>query len=273
MEKHGSGNLQQWEAILRWHQHYEVDDILSTHVQDFMQPPATPIQVPQVNREHKQAPSPSNPEQDIKTQPSKLNLRACDSLGALARYMEQIPCGLKHPGNNFVFADGHPDADLMVIGEAPGEQENREQKPFVGRSGLLLDQMLAAIGLSRHEPDPKKAVYITNVVPWRPPGNRKPSTVETELFRESVFRHIALQSPKCILAMGGSAATVLLNESTGITRLRGNLRMMQFDGHHVGVIATFHPAYLLRNPLAKREAYADLRTTQKHLATDNTIAQ
>lgn len=163
-------------------------------------------------------------------------------------------CSLKQGARNLVFADGDPRARVMVIGEAPGREEDREGLPFVGRSGQLLDRMLAAIGLSRRAEDPRAGAYITNVLPWRPPQNRDPSGDEAAKMLPFLFRHMELARPEFLLLLGSPAARAVLSAEFGVTRLRG--RWHEWRG--VPAIATFHPAALLRDPGKKREVWADL---------------
>ena len=171
-------------------------------------------------------------------------------------------CELKRGARNLVFADGNPAARLLVLGEAPGREEDREGRPFVGPAGQLLDRMFAAIGLDRASPDPAQAIYITNVLPWRPPENRDPSPEEVAMFRPFVLRHIALIDPDVIVTMGNTPLSCLFDEK-GILRARGKWR--EILGKPVLPMA--HPAYLLRNPEAKREAWADLLAVRHRLAT------
>lgn len=163
-------------------------------------------------------------------------------------------CALKRGARNLVFADGNPAARVMVIGEAPGREEDRAGLPFVGRSGQLLDRMLAAIGLARGHPDPARAVYITNVLPWRPPENREPSSDEIAMMTAFLLRHIELAGPDLLLLMGRTSAAALTGSGAGITRLRGS--WVEVAGRPA--LPTYHPAALLRNPLLKRDAWKDL---------------
>lgn len=163
---------------------------------------------------------------------------------------------LRHGARNLVFADGLPGARLMVVGEAPGSEEDRLGKPFVGRAGQLLDRMLAAIGLDRHAEDPAGAAYITNILPWRPLGNRTPSEAEVQAFLPFAERHIALARPEIVLALGGTAAKALLGTATGIRRLRG--AWMRHGATGLPLLPSLHPAYLLRQPAEKRHAWRDL---------------
>ena len=169
-------------------------------------------------------------------------------------------CGLKATATQLVFADGAPGARIMFVGEAPGGDEDRIGRPFVGRAGQLLDRMLAAIALDRTQ------VYIANVVPWRPPGNRTPTPQETAVCLPFIRRQIALSAPRIIVCLGGSATQTLLGVKEGITRARGVWREYQADdGATIPALAMFHPAYLLRTPAAKRQAWADLRKLRQAL--------
>ncbi len=169
-------------------------------------------------------------------------------------------CDLKKGARRTVFADGDPEARVMVIGEAPGRDEDRAGRPFVGRAGRLLDRMLAAIGLGRDAADAARAVYISNVLPWRPPQNREPTPAEIAMLLPFLERHIELAAPEVLIAMGNTPCQALLGRR-GITRLRGRW----VERHGLPVMPMFHPAYLLRNPAAKREAWADLLEVQARL--------
>ena len=188
---------------------------------------------------------------------------AADSLDALkdaiARF-DGMP--LKATATNLVFADGNPKARLMLVGEAPGGEEDRRGLPFVGVSGQLLDRMLAAIGHDR------TSCYITNIVNWRPPGNRKPSPAEMQLSLPFIARHIALVKPAILVLLGDTAAKTLTGRTEGITRLRGRWFELAVPGAGATIPAmpTFHPAYLLRSPGQKREAWMDLLAIKRRLA-------
>ncbi|MCX7888876.1 MAG: uracil-DNA glycosylase [Rhodobacteraceae bacterium] len=162
-------------------------------------------------------------------------------------------CELKRGARSFVFADGNPGARVMIVGEAPGREEDIEGRPFVGRAGQLLDRMFAAIGLSRSAPDPEAAIYITNVMPWRPPGNREPEPAEMAMMQPFLRRHVELAGPDILVLMGNTPCAALLGRR-GITRLRGTWT----EALGRPALPMTHPAYLLRNPEAKREAWADL---------------
>jgi uracil-DNA glycosylase family 4 len=161
-------------------------------------------------------------------------------------------CNLKFTAKSLVFADGNPNAPIMFVGEAPGREEDLEGLPFVGRSGQLLDRILAAIGLDR------TSVYIANVIPWRPPGNRDPSPMETEICRPFIERQIELVDPKVLVTLGNASSKALLKTQTGIMRLRGSWQPYPTaSGGEIPLMQTLHPAYLLRNPAHKKLVWRD----------------
>jgi DNA polymerase len=159
---------------------------------------------------------------------------------------------LKRTAKTTCFARGSDDAPLMLIGEAPGREEDLAGKPFVGRAGQLLDRMLATIGFD------ERHVYITNVVYWRPPGNRTPTPEEVEACAPFLARQIELVAPKVLVLLGGAAAKAMLGTSEGIMRLRGKWLNYSAGGATISTLATLHPAYLLRTPAAKKLAWRDL---------------
>jgi uracil-DNA glycosylase len=171
-------------------------------------------------------------------------------------------CALKNAATQLVFADGAPDARLMIVGEGPGAEEDRIGKPFVGKAGQLLDKMLAAIGLDRTK------VYIANVVPWRPPGNRTPTPQELALCLPFIRRQIELVSPDFLVLLGASSAQTLLNEKEGIMRLRGHWHDYDCGDRKIKALPMLHPAYLLRAPLKKAQAWRDLRSLRHALDAD-----
>jgi DNA polymerase len=178
----------------------------------------------------------------------------CKTLGELKAAVEAFDgCALKVTAKNTVFADGHPDASVMLIGEAPGRDEDLQGLPFVGRSGHLLDRMLNAIGLDR-----ASSAYITNVIFWRPPGNRPPTPEEAAICAPFLLRHIELKQPKVLLLLGGTPVKHVLNVEEGITRIRGRWGRFVANGVEIPTLPTFHPAYLLRQSSAKRQAWQDL---------------
>lgn len=188
------------------------------------------------------------------------SLDGVDTLDALRERMAAYDCALKKGAQNLVFADGNPSADLMIVGEAPGAEEDKTGLPFVGASGHLLDKMLASIGRDR------TSVYISNVVPWRPPFNRKPSEEETALLAPFIRRHIALVRPKVLLLLGGSSVSALLGVGEGITRVRGKWYVYRDGDLEIPAFPSFHPAFLLRSPAQKKAAWSDFLTIKKALS-------
>jgi uracil-DNA glycosylase len=170
-------------------------------------------------------------------------------------------CALKNTATQLVFSDGNPEADIMFVGEAPGADEDRIGRPFVGRAGQLLDKMLASIGLDRTK------VYIANVVPWRPPGNRTPTPAETAACLPFTRRQIELADPKILVCVGLPSAQTLLNVTEGIKRARGKWMSYEISpGRMIPAMAMLHPAYLLRTPADKKLSWQDLRMIAKELA-------
>jgi DNA polymerase len=195
------------------------------------------------------------------TEAARTAAGAAPDLPALKAAMEAFAhCPLKDTARQIVFADGHPEANLMIVGEAPGRDEDAQGKPFVGRAGQLLDRMLAAIGRDRQSPDPDTGVYITNMLPWRPPQNRDPTPEELSMLGPFVRRHIELAAPRALILMGNAACQGLTGQR-GITRLRG--QWTEVLGRPA--IPMFHPAYLLRKPGEKAKAWADLLALQARL--------
>jgi DNA polymerase len=186
--------------------------------------------------------------------------RGCATLEELKAALAAFDgCALKQTAKSLCFADGDPAGRIMLVGEAPGADEDRQGLPFVGVSGQLLDRMLAAIGLSR-----ARDVYIANIVPWRPPGNRTPSTQEMAICKPFIERQIELAAPDILVTLGGPSSQALLGVS-GIMASRGKWRAYQMGGREIPALPTLHPAYLLRNPIAKRQAWADMRALKAAL--------
>ena len=190
------------------------------------------------------------------------DLTTITSLDDLKTAMSELQgLSIKETAMNFVFGEGALQPPVMLIGEAPGEEEDRSGRPFVGPAGQLLEKMLASIGLTRAQ------VYITNVLPWRPPGNRTPKADEVATCLPYLMRHIELVQPKIILLLGGPAAKALLSKEESVTRLRGTW----WDYHSPGLgetrpaLVSYHPAYLLRTPAQKRESWRDLRLLKKKI--------
>ncbi len=230
-------------ALLRWYVDMGADEALS----------ATPL-----NRFRKDPPHPEPGTQPGAADPAA-SAKTLEELRAAVESFEG--CALRSTANRTVFADGNPESDLMLIGEAPGVDEDREGLPFVGRAGKLVDRMLSAIGRDRTN------TYITNVVFWRPPNNRAPTEEELASCLPFVRAHVALVRPRAVLLLGASAARSLLGSGTGgISTIRGQWRELRIgDLPPVPTLPTFHPAYLLRQPARKAEAWNDLRSLRRRL--------
>ncbi|MFB9270064.1 uracil-DNA glycosylase family protein [Bradyrhizobium erythrophlei] len=186
--------------------------------------------------------------------------RTAPTLDALRALLETFDgCALKHTATKLVFADGNPEARVMFVGEAPGRDEDIEGLPFVGRSGKLLDRMIAAIGLDRSK------AYIANVIPWRPPGNRTPTPQETQICLPFIQRQIELVNPDVLVTLGNPSTQALLGTREGIMRTRGKWFDYDTGTRAIRAIATFHPAYLLRSPSYKKMSWQDLRAIAKAL--------
>jgi uracil-DNA glycosylase family 4 len=186
--------------------------------------------------------------------------RTAPSLEVLRALLEKFEgCALKSTATRLVFADGNPQARIMFVGEAPGREEDIEGLPFVGRSGKLLDRMIAAIGLDRSN------AYIANVIPWRPPGNRTPTPQETQICLPFIQRQIELVNPDVLVTLGNPSTQTLLSTREGIMKTRGRWFDYDTGTRVIRALATFHPAYLLRSPSYKRMAWQDLRSIAKAL--------
>lgn len=200
---------------------------------------------------------------DISADGSSVQQTATKSINTLAELkeaMRKVEISIKDCALNMVFGVGNECADILLLGEAPGAEEDRQGIPFVGQSGQLLDKILGAVGLDRTK------VYITNILPWRPPGNRTPTLQEITLFRPYVIRHISLVSPKIVVCLGGTATKALLQTTQTMTQLRGRWsRIEELPG--IVILPTFHPAYLLRSPSQKREAWIDFLTVKNRALT------
>lgn len=184
----------------------------------------------------------------------------CDTLAELRSALAAFDgCPLSATATNLVFGDGNPGSELMLVGEGPGAEEDRAGLPFVGPSGQFLDRMLASVGLDRTR------YYITNLIPWRPPGNRNPTDSEIVVCLPFLLRHIALVRPKRLVLLGNMSVQSVLGTKTGITRMRGRWVEAQIEGLTVPALPMLHPAYLLRNHGAKREAWADMITLRRAL--------
>lgn len=210
------------------------------------------------------APSPAAPrtfgraasaQPDEAASDARARARQAKSLDELERILADFDaCPLRFTAKNLVFADGNPEARVMFLGEAPGADEDRIGKPFMGRSGQLLDKMMKAIGLDR------SSAYIGNIVPWRPPGNRNPTPQEVAVCRPFVERQIELVDPDIIVCLGAPATQTLTGTKDGILRTRGRLFPYALPNREVKLLATLHPAFLLRQPVQKRLAWRDFRS-------------
>ncbi len=245
-------------ALLRWHLDAGVDETIGDEpVNRYV---ALPAPVVQTSFATEQKPASIV----IAPQPTSAHIaQNCKTLAELKAAVESYDgCALKAFATRTVFADGQANAKVMVIGEAPGEDEDRQGLPFVGVSGKLLDRMLASVGLDR-----ATNTYITNIVFWRPPGNRKPTAEEIVLCMPFVQRQIEILDPAVILLVGGPSASTILANPQGITKLRGKWFEFESPGlsRPVPTMATFHPAYLLRSPNQKRLAWRDLLVFKQKL--------
>jgi len=243
--------------LLQWYVAMGVDEAIGEIPVDRLTPaPAPAAAAPPTLA----PPTPAPPRPEVAASADVASARrsaaAAHSLAELAAAVASFEgCGLKRTATNTVFADGNEKAAVMVIGEAPGADEDRLGRPFVGRSGQLLDRMLAAIGLSRAE-----NVYITNILFWRPPGNRKPTEAEIAACLPFVWRHIALLAPRILVLCGGTATSALLGRAEGITKLRGRWFDLALPGSErvIPTLTTYHPSFLLRAPARKSEAWRDI---------------
>lgn len=257
-------------ALLHWYAEMGVDEAVSSSASDFASWTRNdPAAAPRIDavRTAKPAENPTSVTEtpalstDEAIKAAEAAAAACDSFEALTAAVQAFEgCPLKSGAKNTVFTDGVPGADLLVIGEAPGRDEDRLGKPFVGRAGQLLDRMLAAIGRSR-----ESNALISNVIFWRPPANRTPTALETAICRPFVDRLIELTAPKAVLIAGGAPLQAMLGV-TGIMRARGVWREIETaGGQRVPALPTYHPAFLLRQPAGKRLAWADLQSLEQRL--------
>ena len=189
----------------------------------------------------------------------KSKVKEITTLAELKKVISSVDISIKNCALNMVFGTGNEKADVLLLGEAPGAEEDKQGLPFVGQSGQLLDKILASVGFSREE------VYITNILPWRPPGNRTPTLDEIVLFRPYVLKHISIINPKIVVCLGGTASKALLQTNQSMSQLRG--KWVKIEGIDAEILPTFHPAYLLRSPSQKREAWLDFLIVQQKLET------
>jgi DNA polymerase len=224
-------------------------------------PRAAPARTPEI-KSAPAAPLPSAapPAPDIAAMEAREAVKNVQTLEELRAALAAFQgCALRATATQMVFADGNPEARLMLVGEAPGRDEDIEGLPFVGRSGKLLDRMLAAIGIDRTQ------AYIANIIPWRPPGNRTPTPQESQICLPFIRKQIELVDPDVLVCLGGPSATTLLGIKEGITKSRGRWYGYDTGKREIRALPTFHPAFLLRSPLQKRLAWRDLLAVKKAL--------
>lgn len=276
------------ESLLRWYVDQGIDEAIGEEAIDrFALPPPqhqaaplpsqpapaaapTPIR-PAPTRPAPTRPAPAAPaplrgpvpiESPQLVEDARALAQRCNSVEELEAAVRAFDgCALKRTAKNTVFADGVVGSPVMIVGEAPGADEDRLGKPFVGVSGQLMDRMFDAIGMSR-----ERDLYITNILFWRPPGNRTPTLAEQAICMAFTRRHIELAQPKVLVLAGGTAAKSVLDTTEGIMRLRGKWTTLALDnGSSVPTLPTFHPAYLLRTPASKRQSWSDLLSLDKKL--------
>ena len=268
------------ESLLRWYVDQGIDEAIGEEAIDRFAVPA-PQAVPATSSPAPAEPTPirSVPTRSTPAAPSPLRgpvpiespqlvedaralAQRCSSVEELEAAVRAFDgCALKRTAKNTVFADGVVGSAVMIVGEAPGADEDRLGKPFVGVSGQLKDRMFDAIGMSR-----ERDLYITNILFWRPPGNRTPTLAEQAVCMAFTRRHIELARPKVLVLAGGTAAKSVLDTNEGIMRLRGKWTSLGLDdGSAVPTLPTFHPAYLLRTPASKRQSWSDLLSLDKKL--------
>jgi len=251
--------------LLHWYVDAGIDEALGSEPVDRLAPRPAPSASPPAERS---AASTDRSDQGglvSRDEMARTARAAAETATSLTELREALAafegCALKKTAKNLVFGDGNPAGPLMFIGEAPGGEEDRQGTPFVGPAGKLLDLMLAAIGLGRDQ------AYITNILPWRPPGNRSPTDAEITACLPFVKRHIELVGPKILILVGGTAAKTLLNRTQGIMRLRGHWYTYETGDpiRQIDTRAILHPAYLLRTPAQKRETWLDLLEIKRRL--------
>ena len=264
------------ESLLRWYVDKGIDEAIGEDAIDrFAAPAPQPTPLP-VQQRAPAAPTPIRPAPAAAAPPrgpvpiespqlvedARALAQRCNSVEELEAAVRAFEgCALKRTAKNTVFADGVAGSPVMVVGEAPGADEDRLGKPFVGVSGQLMDRMFEAIGMSR-----ERDLYITNILFWRPPGNRTPTLAEQAICMAFTRRHIELARPKVLVLAGGTAAKSVLYTTEGIMRLRGKWTNLSLDdGSAVPTLPTFHPAYLLRTPASKRQSWLDLLSLDKKL--------
>ncbi len=258
-------------AALEWYLDHGVTDALADSPQDRTAWLTAPMLLPAKTETVAAQPPVSNAPAFLGTSEARTE---AVKLAAAAKTLEELREALaafegfsiKKTATNLVFSDGNPNAPIMLVGEAPGADEDRLGKPFVGVSGQLLDKILKSIGLDRQEEDPTKSVYISNILNWRPPGNRTPSPAEIELALPFIERHIQIARPKILIFCGAVAAKALLNSEQGISKLRSRWHdyktltpeLMTLCTDSFPALCTYHPSYLLRTPAQKKYSWGDM---------------
>ena len=264
------------ESLLRWYVDQGIDESIGEEAVDRFAAPAPQAAPPPIQQQAPVAPTPIRPapatpaplrgpvpiESPQLVEDARALAQRCNSVEELEAAVRAFEgCALKRTAKNTVFADGVVGSPVMIVGEAPGADEDRLGKPFVGVSGQLMDRMFEAIGMSR-----ERDLYITNILFWRPPGNRTPTLAEQAICMAFTRRHIELARPKVLVLAGGTAAKSVLDTTEGIMRLRGKWTSLSLDdGSAVPTLPTFHPAYLLRTPASKRQSWSDLLSLDKKL--------
>lgn len=260
---------------LQWHIDHGADDLwLDAPVDRTAMP-----DIPRMVAKEKAKPAPIAPIQDNSAPAADMMGSAeaiveaqklaagCQSLEELKTAIQNFEgLSVKKTATNMVFSDGNASAKIMLVGEAPGADEDIQGKPFVGLSGQLLDRILACINLSRESEDSSKSVYISNILNWRPPGNRTPTQAEMDISLAFIKRHIELINPDMLILCGGVSAKTLLQSSETISKLRGKFHDYQCGERIIPAMATYHPAYLLRTPAQKKAVWADMLMLQDKLS-------
>lgn len=263
---------------LEWYVEAGITDVSSDAPANFFEQSKASLKAPAAAPQRQNAPVMREETRDFSAPPMRVSqslsaaIEEARNLADNAKTLDELRlavenfngCALKKTANKTVFADGDSKAGVMLIGEAPGADEDREGKPFVGVSGQLLDKVLASIKLTR-----QSGFYITNTLFWRPPGNRKPTPEELAICEPFLEKHVALINPKILLLVGATAVTAILKDNSSMGKLRGNIyhyknRYMQ---HDVPVMVTYHPSFLLRAPLNKRLAWEDMLALQDQIKT------
>lgn len=257
---------------LQWHLDHGVDAVILDTALDRTAVPELPTKsdLPSpITSPSTEAPKPLLGAAEAIIEAQKL-AASCETVEALSKAIENFEgLSLKKMATNMVFADGDMAFDIMVIGEAPNTDEDVQGKPFVGQAGQLLDKILASIHLARQPEQAQRGAYLTNMLNWRPPGNRTPTDSEIAIALPFIERHIALVKPKVMILCGGVAGKALLRRSESISKLRGTFHDYQVaEGHIAKAVVTYHPTYLLRTPAQKKAVWADMLMTQDYIKSN-----